>query len=257
MIMGDYAGKLPPGVLTRQRYGSDATDLQDLPGKRLVVTNETAKGGMLDDALIKDMTGGDRLVGRKLYGSPFEFDPTHKVVMYGNHKPRFSGTDRGIRRRPLLIPFDVVIPDGERDPHLSHRFRQELRGILTWALKGGQEWRRMGLSVLTKGRSATDAYLDEQDPAKRFLDECTVPGDRVARDDLFAVYVAWARQSGEEAKTRAELMKELTRLGVPEYKSNGRFYRKGIRLAGDWSRYARFRGFRVVDSDGEPGQAAD
>lgn len=174
MVLGDYAGKLPPGVLTKRRYGSDPTDLQDLPGKRFVVTNETARGGVLDDALIKDITGGDRLVGRKLYGSPFEFDPTHKIVMYGNHKPTFSGTDKGIRRRPLLIPFDVTIPEQERDPNLSHKFARELPGILAWAVEGTQEWRRIGLDVPAKVRTATDAYIDEQDVAKRFLDEVSI-----------------------------------------------------------------------------------
>jgi P4 family phage/plasmid primase-like protien len=257
MIMGDYAGKLPPGVLTRQKYGSDATDLQDLPGKRLVVTNETARGGVLDDALIKDMTGGDRLVGRKLYGSPFEFAPTHKIVMYGNHKPRFSGTDRGIRRRPLLIPFDVTIPDDERDPHLSERFARELPGILAWAVEGCLMWRRDGLKVPEKVREATDAYLDESDPTKRFLAECTVPGDRVLRDQVFAAYTAWAKQSGEEPATKTDFLRDLTRLGIPGFQSNNKFYRKGIRLALEWSTRTPPQEFTVVDSDGDRGKAAD
>lgn len=257
MVMGDYAGKLPPGVLSKRQYGSDPTDFQDLPGRRVAVTNETAKGGVLDDALIKDMTGGDRLVGRKLYGVPFEFDPTHKIIMYGNHKPTFSGTDKGIRRRPILVPFDVTIPEHERDKTLGAQFARELPGILAWAVEGCLAWRHDGLNVPAKIRAATDAYIDEQDPAKRFLDECTVKGDRVERDVLYTAYAAWARQAGEDLKSRRELMKDMTRLGILEIPSNGKLYRKGIRLKGDWTVQGNARRISVVESDGGNSHAAD
>ena len=33
--------------------------------------------------------------------------------MFGNHKPRITGTDEGIWRRIKLIPFEYKIPDEE------------------------------------------------------------------------------------------------------------------------------------------------
>jgi putative DNA primase/helicase len=40
-----------------------------------------------------------------------------------------------IWRRIRLIPFEVIIPEGERDPNLAARLIvEELSGILAWAV---------------------------------------------------------------------------------------------------------------------------
>jgi len=44
------------------------------------------------------------------------------------------------RRRIKLIPFDVTIPEPERDRHLLKKLKEELPGIMAWAVRGCLEW---------------------------------------------------------------------------------------------------------------------
>jgi putative DNA primase/helicase len=230
-LVGDYYLKLPTGVLMHKRgeQGSP-TDLAQLPGARLVVANETSQGGRLDEALVKDMTGGDRLVGRHLYHPPFQFDPTHKLLLYGNHLPVIRGTDHGIWRRIRLIPFNAKIPPSERDPYLGDRLARELPGILRWAVEGCLKWRRDGLGDPPKVQGATADYRSDMDTLGRFLEECTESSDKVKGADLYDAYAAWTKASGEFAQSTRVFGLELSRRGIGKLKSNGTLYRTGIRL---------------------------
>ena len=90
-------------------------------GARLVVAQETQKGRRWDETKIKALTGGDKVTARFMRQDFFDFVPTFKLFIAGNHKPRLSSVDEAIRRRLLLVPFTVRIPVGERDPELAEK----------------------------------------------------------------------------------------------------------------------------------------
>jgi putative DNA primase/helicase len=52
--------------------------LARLRGIRLVTASETGDGNRLDESLIKDITGGDRVVARFMRGEWFEFTRTSR-----------------------------------------------------------------------------------------------------------------------------------------------------------------------------------
>ena len=68
----------------------------------------------------------------------------------GNHMPNIKGTDDGIWRRIHLIPFDVQIPKDKRDSSLPDKLREELLGILRWAIDGVLTLQQDGLRVPEK-----------------------------------------------------------------------------------------------------------
>lgn len=244
-IMGDYALKLPNRFFEKKRNGSDPTDMQDLPGKRFAVSNELSDGARIDDALTKDATGNDKQTARRLYGRPYEFNPTAKFVIYGNKKPGFNVDDGGLTRRILLVPFTINIPESERDLHFADKLDRELPGILAWMVEGFRQWRLEGLNPPAQVRAATNSYLHEQDPVGRFLEECTSTGERVLRDDLFDVYVEWSKDNGEDTKSRRELMSDLNRRGIKETKSHGVAYRSGVKLTPEWSQRINTRRVQI------------
>jgi putative DNA primase/helicase len=130
-VMGDYAAQIQPeSLMTRRSGGSASSDLARLVGKRLVVSNEIREGSHLEENLIKQITGGDRMTARFLYKGDFEFSRKYSLLMAGNHQPVIKGDDNGIWRRIHLVPFTQTIPVEERDRHLGEKLGRELAGIL-------------------------------------------------------------------------------------------------------------------------------
>jgi putative DNA primase/helicase len=88
-MMGlDYAMKAPPDLLMAKRGESHPTERADLFGKRFVACVETEEGRRLAEALVKELTGGDRVRARRMREDFWEFAPTHHVWLVGNHKPQ-------------------------------------------------------------------------------------------------------------------------------------------------------------------------
>ncbi len=128
----DYAMKATAGLLMASKTDAHPTGLTDLYGKRLVVAIETESGRRLNETLVKELTGGDKIRARRMREDFWEFSPTHSIVLATNHKPTVRGTDHGIWRRLRLLPFTVSIPDGQADKSMPEKLRAEAPGILAW-----------------------------------------------------------------------------------------------------------------------------
>jgi putative DNA primase/helicase len=192
-LMGpDYAMKAAPDLLMAKRLETHPTDRADLFGKRLVCCIETEEDRRMAEALVKELTGGDRIRARRMREDFWEFAPSHHVWLAGNHKPTISGTDHGIWRRLKLIPFEVVIPDDEQDKRLPEKLAGELPGILNWAIEGCLSWQRDGFSEPATVKDATKEYAEEMDQVGQFLDEaCEVgPAFTAPATELFRAYHA-------------------------------------------------------------------
>lgn len=197
-------------------------DIARMAGARFVSAVEAGQDRKLSEPIIKQLTGGDPVTARHLYGEFFEFTPQFKLWMGANHKPTIRETAEAIWRRIRLIPFDVTIPQAERDPGLGDKLRAELPGILAWAVQGGLQWQREGLQAPEAVSKATATYRAEQDAFAAFLSDCCVIGpDRWATaGDLHRAYTRW----GGEDNAKAFGIK-LRERGFPPDKATG-----GIRI---------------------------
>ena len=116
LLLGDYAKRVNIESLM-QSWGSGQAatpNVADMAGARFVLSSEIPDNRKLNDALVKDLTGGDAITARFLFTNPFTFLPTHKLWIFGNYKPQISGTDEGIWRRIRVVPFTVTIPKEQR-----------------------------------------------------------------------------------------------------------------------------------------------
>jgi putative DNA primase/helicase len=192
-LLADYAQKAPTDMLMTRLGGSIPNDIARLPGARLVVAAEIESGRQMAESMVKDLTGGDTMVARFMRQEFFEFRPTHKLWMYGNHKPIIRGTDDGIWRRIHLVPFLVTIPEAEKDPGLVKRLNAELPGILKWAVDGCLAWQEKGLGIPSAVNQATGKYRAEMDVLGRFLGDCChlEPRARVTKAALYEAYERW------------------------------------------------------------------
>jgi putative DNA primase/helicase len=220
----DYAGGVAMETLVVTHGEQHPTDLADLRGKRLAVAVETEEGRRLAEAKIKQLTGGDRLRARFMRRDYFEFDPTHKLVIVGNHKPALRNVDAAMRRRVLLVPFEAEIPEGRRDRGLAGKLTAELPGILAWMIEGCQEWQAGGLRPPARVLAATEAYLESADSLARWADEALVfgPNESCSKASAFAAWKTWAEASGEFVGSQRRLGEWLSRRsGIVEHKGTG------------------------------------
>jgi P4 family phage/plasmid primase-like protien len=162
-LAGDYAHHCRPEVFTTKRNESQGFELVPLAGARVVTASETGAGKRLDEALVKEMTGGEPISCAPKYGDFFTFQPVFKPLLATNHKPQVRGVDEGIWRRLILLPFTVTIPETERDRDLPAKLQQELSGILNWVLAGVRDFLDAGLAIPEEVRAATQDFRSEQD----------------------------------------------------------------------------------------------
>jgi putative DNA primase/helicase len=196
--MGDYAVTAPMDTFIENRNERHPTEIAMLRGARLVTASETQAGRYWNEALIKVLTGGDRIRARFMRQDFFEFTPQFKLMISGNHKPALRNIDEAIRRRLHLIPFTVTIPQNERDPELFDKLKREWGGILQWAINGTMEWRKARLGQPEAVRRATDEYLDAEDDVQSWLGECCMQdaAARAGASDLYGSWKRWADRTG-------------------------------------------------------------
>ena len=193
-----------------------------LAGPRFICTSEVDEEHRLNEQLVKDITGGDTLEGRRLYQEAFTFKPQFKAWMYGNHRPEIRGTDDAMWSRVKLVPFDVSFA-GREDIDLADKLESELSGILNWAIQGALEWQRIGLRPPAKVQAATQAYRDEMDVFGPFIAECCVVhrNAEVWANDLYRAYVAWCAENSQREQNQTKFGKYLTSKGYTVEKSSG------------------------------------
>jgi len=215
-IFGDYATIADMGTFIATSSERHPTDLAKLRGARLVVAQETQKGRRWDETKIKALTGGDKITARFMRQDFFDFIPTFKLFIAGNHKPRLRTIDEAMRRRLLLVPFVVQIPPTERDLNLLHKLEPERPAILRWCINGCLEWQRMGLAPPAIVQDATAAYFADQDTLQQWLDECTEDGGPVAftrSAALFASWKTWCEERNWKAGSAMALSETLVDRG--------------------------------------------
>jgi putative DNA primase/helicase len=113
-----------------------------------------------------------------------------RFLLSGNQFPNFGEHANALRRRLLVIPFNISFED-RADPDLSAKLIAELPGILNWALDGLVSLREAGRFVEPAASiTAKQEILNSGDPLRSFVaDECELgPDYRVPNDDLFSRY---------------------------------------------------------------------
>lgn len=231
-IMSDYHRTAPITTFTEAKSEQHPTDLAMLVGARAVTAIETEEGRRWAESKIKSLTGGDRVAARFMRQDFFEFTPTFKLVIAGNHKPGLRSVDEAIRRRFNLIPFTVIIPPNERDPMLVEKLKVEWPGILNWMLEGCLEWQRVGLRPPQAVIEATDDYLEAEDAIGLWIDEdCTVEKNAAApAGALFMAWQEWAKENGEFAGSQKRFSQKLIDRGFEPAKINSQRSFIGLKL---------------------------
>jgi putative DNA primase/helicase len=236
-VFGEYARRVGDGLIRYSPHGnSPDTELAELFGVRMAIGSEVEEGSRLNEKIIKDISGGDTLRGRRLYEGAFEFKPQVTLWIYGNHSPAIRGTDDGIWRRVRKIPFEVRFSEGDprRDPMLGSKLRAEMPGILNWLVEGCLLWQREGLKLPAVVQQAVQEYRQEEDVLADFIEDVTEDDMHASTPhaDIYEAYQRWCGDNGvKHPFTSRVLVRRLTERGWRKERTNRvKTLWRGIRL---------------------------
>lgn len=219
-LMGTYASNVQPEtIMVKKNDGGANSDIARLKSSRFVTSVEPNEGVRLNEGLVKQLTGGDKVTCRFLYGKEFEYVPEFKIWIGTNHKPTIRGTDVGIWRRIKLIPFEVNIPKDKVDKTLKYKLRKELPQIFNWAVQGCIKWQQEGLELPKCVQDATKEYKAEMDILTNFMEQCVEidykSPEPIMAPQLFNLYTVWAQKNNEYQMTSRKFYTEIAKK-VPE-----------------------------------------
>jgi len=210
-------------------------ELVRLRGARMVSIYETGRAMRLDHELVKTLAGSDPITARGLHRDPITFRPEATVWLATNHRPRVDADDDALWERLREVPFEVQIPENERDRTLRARLADpEASGpaVLAWIAAGARRWQAEGLAAPEAVRGATRAYRAEADRIGAWVGACCLlrADAWTTAASLRESYDQWCRAEGERPLGGQRWREALRGLGCEaERRYRGRGWR-GIGL---------------------------
>ena len=160
-----YAAKFPADVIVerlRSREKHPQWMVKCLNGPRLAIGTEIPERSRLDVGMFKEFTGGEAVTANQMRMDSITFQPSAKLIFYGNTVPAMPGWDPGLQRR-LVITNCTAKPKEERDEGLYAKLVKEGPAILHYladqAAQGYGRHLEKGLWLPAPSRLSEDATL--------------------------------------------------------------------------------------------------
>lgn len=231
-LLGDYGYAAPMNLLMESKNERHPTELAALRARRAVSASEPPEGARWDDGRIRWLTGGDTITARGMRQDLFSFQPSHKLLLMGNHTPSLRSVDEAIRARFRIIEFSYFFPAEERDPHFSDKLRAEWPQILHWMVQGCLEWQDCGLGLPERIEQTTSEYLQSEDEFADWIAECcdVEPAGAVRSADAYKNFRTWAEARGSYVPSQKSFARKLKDRGFGSARTSVARMFKGFNL---------------------------
>ena len=196
LVLGDYKGTVPITLITQKRssIGGTSSEVVQLKGTRYAVMQEPSKGDRINEGIMKEITGGDKLQGRALYQQSIEFNPQFKLAVCTNTLFDIPSNDEGTWRRIRVVDFkskftETPVYDDTDEPYqfevdkrLQDKFHNWKSALLT--LLAERAFVTMGnVEDCDMVLSASNKYRDGQDNFSAFARDRIIKIEGDAEDD--------------------------------------------------------------------------
>jgi P4 family phage/plasmid primase-like protien len=204
--LGEYKGTVPITLVTEKRgtIGGTSSEIIQLKGVRYAVMQEPSKDAVINEGILKELTGGDPIQARALYSDSEIFEPQFSLVVCTNALFEIKSNDDGTWRRMKLIDYmSKFISEGETHtddtPYVFPKDKSLKEKLPKWA--------PVFVSMLVKRAFETDGevidcaevvvasgkYRQGQDCISGFITEKIVkaPGKTVGKQSLNVVFKEW------------------------------------------------------------------
>jgi P4 family phage/plasmid primase-like protien len=138
--LGEYKGTVPITLVTEKRntIGGTSSEVIQLKGVRYAVMQEPSKDAVINEGIMKELTGGDPIQARALYSDSEIFIPQFSLVVCTNALFEIKSNDDGTWRRMKLVDFlSKFISEGEthtdNTPHVFPKDKSLKEKLPKWA----------------------------------------------------------------------------------------------------------------------------
>ncbi len=176
--------------------------LSVLIGASLIYCDEVPRKN-INEGVLKSLIAGERVFIDRKYKEPLSLCVSGKWLVLGNHLPKIEDHSHGFWRRWDIVPFDVTIPEDEQNPLLADEIiREELSGVLNWALEGLVRLRKRGcfeaVIPAAMNRAKQSAHVETNNVKAWCVEEgVDCQGDPgPAKDTVYASYAMWCKEMG-------------------------------------------------------------
>jgi len=217
-LLGDYSTVAPVELICRaeRQKNAEAANpvLAKLKGRRFVTMSESDTAGKLDEATIKQYTGGEDITAQELYQSAITFKPQFTMWLSCNDLPAVKDKSLFASDRVRVIEFNRHFTDAEQDKGLKDYFEssEAMRGIFTWLVAGYFKYRRFGLQMSDPMKTVVKQYEKDNDLVLQFLEErCQKVAEGNTRaKTLYDNYKIWCKSNGYYVCSMKKFNAELT-----------------------------------------------
>ena len=209
--LGNYAETINVNVLTSKRVdtGGTSSEIVALKGVRYGVASEPSVGMTLNEGVMKEMTGGDKIQARGLYSASETFVLQLSLCVCTNYLFEVKSNDDGTWRRIRIVDFLSKFARKEKLESIDNEFKFEADGHLDDKIEG---WAPVLMSMLVKRAFANDGkvedcdivleaskkYRELQDHIAGFVSEMVIktgdPRDKVTKSELSNEFKMWFQE---------------------------------------------------------------
>lgn len=235
-LLGEYAADVVPSLLTKAYSGSPngpSPAIAVLQGARMVTCTELSSSSKFDEAFVKQISGGDALSARAVYGDQVTFEPEGTLWISTNSVPQIGSEDDAMWRRLRVLPFDAVFSGESHDPMLEEKLHAELPGILNWVLKGAMAYAARGkLPECTVVKGMERRLRKKADPMLPWLIAHTKKSAKAkTRSSLaYESYVRFMRREERKPLSTSQFRAKLEGKGIVHVRARDANYFHGLRL---------------------------
>ena len=234
-VMGTYAGTISADALTVGCRRNVKPEIAELKGRRLIIAAELEEGVRLSTSILKQLCSTDQVRGEKKFKDPFDFTPSHTVVLYTNHLPKVGASDDGTWRRLIVIPFHAKI-EGSSDVknYADYLYEHAAPSIMAWIIEGARKV-IAGNHKLKKPAVVENAiaqYRGMNDWMGIFLEECCDVGDGLEQKagEFYQEYRNFCQRTGEFTRHSSDFSAELEKRGFVKKKTRNGAFVMGVKL---------------------------
>lgn len=237
-VLGSYSGVISADVLTAGVRRNVKPEIAEIKGKRLLIAGELEEGMRLSTSIVKQLCSTDPIKGEKKYKDPFDFIPTHSLILYTNHLPKVGAMDEGIWRRLVVIPFNARF-EGKSDikNYTDHLLKHSGGYILKWLIEGAKKAYDRDFKIKTppEVRAAIDKYRQDNDWFSHFLEECCETGNGLVQKsgEFYKAYHSYCSATGEYARDSATFYAAVEQAGFEKRKRKDGSFIFGLCLKPD------------------------